>query len=533
MKFAGGLSDSSLEEVAMSLPRCFTSLVPPDLAVERIDTRGETILITASARRRGANCPSCHCEASRIHSRYLRKVLDLPWSGRSVRLLLTARRFRCDQRSCQQQIFAERFGDGVAAARARRTGRVDCLVHHLGLALGGRPAASIAERLMVPVSNDTLLRVVRRRARPHADPLRVVGIDDWAFRRNHRYGSIVCDLERRRVVALLPDREVGTVTAWLSQHPEIEVVSRDRGGGYGEATAKALPCATQVADRWHLMENASAAFLDAVQRSMKPIRAALGATTVNLALLTSAERLQYEGHLRRQDANALVCNLLDQGIAIKEVVRRTGRSRKLVRQLARGERADIFRTRQGSLDPHLPYLDTLWEAGCRNAAELWRRLRAEGFQGSLRVVGEWATRRRRSERSLASQHHRPISARTVARLMIDRDHLTKADAVTVAAIEAGVPTLAEAHAMIMRFQMMIRARADEDLDPWIRDAEKSLIASFARGIMKDKAAVRAAIKEPWSNGQTEGHVNRLKLIKRQMYGRAKLDLIEARLRGAA
>ena len=117
--------------------------------------------------------------------------------------------------------------------------------------------------------------------------------------------------------------------------------------------------------------------------------------------------------------------------------------------------------------------------------------------------------------------------------MIDRDHLTKADAVTVAAIEAGVPTLAEAHAMIMRFQMMIRARADEDLDPWIRDAEKSLIASFARGVLKDMAAVRAAIKEPWSNGQTEGQVNRLKLIKRQMYGRAKLDLIEARLRGAA
>lgn len=117
--------------------------------------------------------------------------------------------------------------------------------------------------------------------------------------------------------------------------------------------------------------------------------------------------------------------------------------------------------------------------------------------------------------------------------MIDRDHLTKADAVTVAAIEAGVPTLAEAHAIVIRFQTMIRSRADDDLDPWIRDAEQTLIASFARGILKDKAAVRGAIKEPWSNGQTEGQVNRLKLIKRQMYGRAKVDLIEARLRGAA
>jgi transposase len=168
-------------------------------------------------------------------------------------------------------------------------------VHNLGLALGGRPAASIAGRLMVPESNDTLLRVVRRRARLHAKPLRVVGIDDWACRRNHRYRSILCDLERRRVVALLPNRESGTVASWLSQHPEIEVVSRDRGGGYGEAMAKALPSARQVADRWHLMKNASAAFLEEVQRSMKPIRATLGAMTADPALLTSAERLQYEG----------------------------------------------------------------------------------------------------------------------------------------------------------------------------------------------------------------------------------------------
>jgi hypothetical protein len=114
-----------------------------------------------------------------------------------------------------------------------------------------------------------LLRVVRRRTRPRTEPLIVAGIDDWAFRKNHRYGTIVCDLERRRIVTLLPDREIATVRAWLSDHPEIRVVSRDRGGGYGEAAAKALPDAVQVADRWHLMENASAAFLNAVRRSMR------------------------------------------------------------------------------------------------------------------------------------------------------------------------------------------------------------------------------------------------------------------------
>ena len=137
----------------------------------------------------------------------------------------------------------------MVAERSRRTSRLECLVHHLGLALGGRPAAGFAKRLMVPVSNDTLLRVVRRRSKLPEAPLNVIGIDDWAWRRNHRYGSIVCDLERRRIVALLPDREIATVHAWLAEHPHIAVVSRDRGGGYGEAVTKALPDAVQVADR--------------------------------------------------------------------------------------------------------------------------------------------------------------------------------------------------------------------------------------------------------------------------------------------
>jgi transposase len=234
---------------------------------------------------------------------------------------------------------------------------LECIIHHLGLALGGRPAASFAKRLMVPVSNDTLLRVVLRRACLRTDPLKVVGVDDWAWRRNHRYGTIVCDLERRRIVTLLPDREIATVETWLADHPEIEIVSRDRGGGYGEATARALSNAVQVADRWHLMENASAAFLDAVRKSMRTIRAAIGATTINPELLTYAEKLQYEGYLRREETNAAIMKLAGEGIPIKKIVRRTGHSRKLVRQVIRGQRTDIFRVRQSSLEAWLPFLD--------------------------------------------------------------------------------------------------------------------------------------------------------------------------------
>lgn len=511
-----------------------SSLVPGGLAVESVRRADETIVVTARAEARVAACPLCGASSRRIHSRYIRQVSDLPCSGQRIHLRVVTRRFVCSAPHCRRRIFAERFGDTVLAVRSRRTTRLECIVHHLGLALGGRPAASFARRLMLPVSNDTLLRVVRRRASLPDDRLNVIGIDDWAWRRNHRYGTIVCDLERRRIVTLLPDREIATVAAWLADHPEIGVVSRDRGGGYGEAAARALPHATQVADRWHLMENASAAFLDAVRKSMRSICTAIGATTIDRDLLTSAEKLRYEGYLRREETNAAIMRLASGGIPIKEIVRRTSHSRKLVRQVIRGERTDVFRTRQSSLEAYLPFLDEQWASGCRNGAGLWRRLQARGFRGSPRVVGEWATRRRRAERASNQQLQKAPSARTIARLMTAaRDHLSRADTITIAAIEAGVPMLVEARNLIDRFHSMIRKTVAADLDPWIADASASLIASFSVGIARDKASVRAAITEPWSNGQTEGQITKLKLVKRQMYGRAKLDLLQARLIGAA
>jgi transposase len=511
-----------------------SSLIPSGLVIESVSDSSDSIMLAVRSEAGIAECPLCGSSSGRIHSRYNRQVADLPCAGRQIRLRVITRRFICEVPHCRRRIFAERFGDDVLATRSRRTARLEYIVHHLGLVLGGRPAASFAKRLMLPVSNDTLLRVVRRRSCPRTEPLIVAGIDDWAFRKNHRYGTIVCDLERRRIVALLPDREIATVQAWLSNHPEIMVVSRDRGGGYGEAAAKALPGAVQVADRWHMMENASSAFLDAVRRSMRVIRTAIGATTINTELLTCAERLQYEGYLRRKDTNAAIMALVRGGVPLKEIVRRTGHSRKLVRQVSRGGSTDVFRTRQSTLNAHLPFLDAQWTEGCRNGAELWRRLQARGFKGSLRVVGEWTTRRRRSEKATDQQLQKVPSAKTISRLMTTaRDHLSKADTVTIAAIEARVPTLVEARALVERFQAMLRQKLAADLDPWIVTASTSLIASFANGISKDNAAVRAAITEPWSNGQTEGQITKLKLMKRQIYGRAKVDLLQARLIGAA
>jgi transposase len=295
-----------------------SAAMPAGLVVESTTEEGDTTFVNARSVASTAACPLCGTASRRIHSRYERHVSDLPCAGRRLRLRIAARRFVCAVGHCRRRIFAERFG-GSLEPWARRTTRLEGIVHHLGLALGGRPGSAFAERLMLPVSNDTLLRVVRRRATRNSAALTVVGIDDWAFRRNHRYGTVVCDLERRRIVALLPDREIATTTAWLAEHPGIVVISRDRGGGYREAAARALPNAVQVADRWHLMENASDAFLDAVQRSMREIRKAVGATTVSPALLTSAERLQYEGYLRRKDTNAMVGARAEAGTPIKEI----------------------------------------------------------------------------------------------------------------------------------------------------------------------------------------------------------------------
>ena len=368
---------------------------------------------------------------------------------------------------------------------ARRTGRLDYIFHHLGLALGGRPAASFARRLMLQVSNDTLLRVVRSRGSRFFTPPTVVGLDDWAWRRNQRYGTIICDLERRKTIALLPDREPATAEAWLCGQPQISVVARDRGGGYALAVAKALPNAIQVADRWHLMENASRAFLDAVRKSMRQIRTAIGATVINPGVLTAAERIQYEGYIRREEANAAILGLAKDGIAIKEIVRRTGYSRGLVRNVLRGGRSDVFRSRESSLEPYLQWLDAQWDAELRNGAELWRRLKGKGFRGSLRVVTEWATRRRRAEKAEAQSLRQIPSARTVARLLtIGRDTLSKSETITVAAIEDQVPLLVEAREVINDFHAIVRQKSEPRLDPWLAAIDPATFSDKQHSIVQ-------------------------------------------------
>ena len=517
----------------MSFHTAPLKLVPPGLIVDYHEIGADGITVHARGASGSSLCPSCGLPSSSVHSRYQRTLGDFPAHGRRLRIRLRARRFRCRGAACESRIFTERFSRDVIVAHARRTSRLDTLTHAIALVLGGRPGERLAQRLAMPVSADTLLRLLRQRAAPTPSTIRVVGIDDFAWLKGQRYGTIVCDLERRRTIDLLPDREGATVANWLAEHPGIEIVCRDRSGGYREGADKGAPRALQIADRWHLLENATAAFVEAVKRQMRHLRRAITSGDIDPKALTAAEKLQWNGWQRRDEVNGMVRGLHRQGRSIKAIVRTTGVSRQTVRRILAGTRDDVFRSRETTLDRWAETLNTNWNGGCQNGSELWRRLRAAGFGGSLRVVTEWTTRRRRATRVGAN---RPglittvPSARTIARLLTSERDCKSAEALRIrVAIETASPRIVAARNLLDRFRTMMAAKMPNDLAPWIRDAVDSELASFASGIQADEDAVKAAIVEPWSNGQTEGQVTLLKLVKRQMYGRGKVDLLRARM----
>lgn len=242
--------------------------------------------------------------------------------------------------------------------------------------------------------------------------------------------------------------------------------------------------------------------------------------------------MQYEGYLRREDTNAAILGLAKADTTIKEIVRQTGYSRDLIRRVPRCQHSDVFRVSESSLELFLPWLDAQWTAEHRNWMKLWRQLKLQGFRGCLRVVTERAARRRKAEKIDGDVLRRVPSARTIARLMsIGRNDLSKSEAVMVAAIEGGVRLLVEAREVIAAFQAIIRKESLADLDSRLESAGSGLVASFANGVAKDRAAVSSAITLPWSNGQTEGQITKFKLVKRQMYGCGKIDLLQARVVG--
>jgi len=342
-----------------------------------------------------------------VHSRYRRRPADLPSLGRMVRVSLRVRRFYCRNAVCPRQTFAERVPQLVAPF-ARRTHRLAEAQGRTGAALGGEAGARLLSRLSMPASADTVLRLLKRLPLPHETEPRVIGVDDWAKRRGRSYGTIVVDLEQRRVVDLLPDRTAATLAGWLRQRPGIEVVARDRSTEYASAIAIGAPAAVQVADRWHLLANLRQAverWLAGAHGRLRRLPAMPDEAGAVPARRTGPFSCSAADEQVRSDSRARRLALYDEvqrrqaaGEPLISIARAMKLARGTVRSYAYAssfpERA-ARRPGHSTIDRHLPHLQARLAEGCEDGAVLWRELQAQGFTGTARLVRRWLSERRR------------------------------------------------------------------------------------------------------------------------------------------
>lgn len=524
-------------------------VLPEGYRVTSVTTTAAATQIGVSPTRRAAVCPHCQRRSRRLHSRYWRHLVDLPADGRPVSLRVHARRFFCRTRGCPRRTFSEPLFD-LATARAQRTERLKEDLQTVAFVLGGRPGARLARQLKMPASRSTLLRLVVAAPLPQLATPRALGVDDWAFRRGHRYGTILIDLETHWPVELLEERSADVLARWLREHPGVEIIARDRSGAYAEGAREGAPGAVQVADRWHLLKN----LVDALERFFNGEQAALEAaaqevepTTEALAELPGEElpprppgAKERERSARRAPRLARyerICALAREGHSFREIAREMGMARATItRYVGAGAFPEIAQRVKtpSQLDPYRAYIEQRWQAGCQNGRQLYRELRASGYRGSYARLSSFLYPLRTEQPRAAPAPSRPRrSARRVACLFIRAtDDVEEKDQALVQRLTATSAECAAAYGLAQRFATMVRERSGSQLGSWMEAARASGVAAirrFAEGLVADLAAVTAGLTLPWSNGPTEGAVNRLKLIKRQMYGRAGFELLRRRV----
>jgi len=436
----------------------------------------------------------------------------------------------------------------------------------VGLALGGAAGVRLGRKLGLEASRNTLLRLIRRAPLPDVATPSVLGVDDWALRKRHSYGTVLVDLDQHQPVALLPGREADTLAAWLRERPGVTVISRDRAGAYAKGARAGAPGAVQVADRFHLLQNLAETLEVVFTAHAKDLRAAEQARrdavaiergTVSIPpapLQTRARVLACERRERRAAAHEQVWALRSQGWSGQTIARHLGISRSTV---CRHLRSEAFPERKGRRDAGRSVLDPWqhvvlehWNNGRRHGRRLFRTLQKDGYRGSYPTLARYLQRLRAAQGTVATRkttkHPGPVlvaaprlvlTPRTAAWLVLRRTEKRSADdRALLADLRQRAPELDEAVALAEEFTGLIRDHAPSRLDRWLKRARDSTIRqlqSFAKRLGNDYAAVQAAVALAWSNGQTEGQVNRLKTLKRQMYGRANLDLLSRRFLLAA
>lgn len=512
----------------------------------KIDGKSRLVMVLRPSGKESL-CPSCGQPSRRLHSRYCRRLSDLPWEGIPVRIELRVRRFFCGNKDCGQHLFTERLPKTVQRY-ARRTCRLSASLEQITLALGGAAGSRLAQQLGILANGSTLLRQLRRKGITFpADAPRALGIDDWAWRKGRRYGTILCDLERGKVVDLLPDRSTESTAQWLRAHPGTEIVSRDRASLYAEAATKAAPHDVQVADRWHLLHNLGEALIGALvphHRLLAEVAQAVsgksGATTSSVAVPSSATQsisrkhgVQKQNRERRVARYESVMEQMRQGKSQREIARSCGLARKTVRRWisARSFPERRPNSHSSTIDQHRNYLEQRWQQVCRNAAQLWRELREQGFDGRSRTVRDWIRKycgpqKHREESGSTVSSPQRTSPRQVAWLLLKQSEESR---LYLEEVCTRSPEIASCASMAREFCRIIRQRDVAAWAHWRAAASSGPLSNFARHLCRDEAAVLAALQQPWSNGPVEGHVHRLKLIKRSMYGRANFDLLRLRV----
>ena len=539
-----------------------TSILWPDelqFRIDGVEVESETVSISVTCTNQKSVCPHCQTLSDRIHSHYQRHPADLPLAGHTIRLDITVPRFFCDSHQCEASTFAERM-PAILKPYAHGSKRLSSQQQQVAFALGGEAGSRLLAMIGMAVSPDTLLRLIRKAPEPEVKVPRVLGVDDWAKRKGQSYGTILVDLEARKPIDLLPDRSAESFAKWLKEHPGVEVISRDRGKEYISGANEGAPNAIQVADRWHLLTN----LRDALKRLVESKRACLVAAaneskqegvgqearleksvastveeaSVTPSKLTKAERQRLTRREKRQECFETVKRLHERGLSKTEIARRQNIDWRTVSKYIRVDECPMYAGRgRGStkLGPYMDYVTRRWKEGCHNATQIWREIQEMGFDGARRTVGDWATKKRKStsDSDCMPKKIAPWSASRASWLLVKReDDLTDEDEQALERMKEADEKIAEAYALGQRFTGMIRERQPESLLPWLEDVGKSkmdALTGFANGIKQDIVAVTNALSLPWSNGQTEGQVNRLKLIKRQMYGRANFDLLRRRV----
>ena len=516
---------------------------PQVLVLEAVQCDPDGFVLSLSSRQ-VPQCPDCGKRSRSFHSSYLRCLQDLPWQGQPVRLQIRARRFRCRNLSCARKIFVERLPN-VALAYARQTDRLREIIRCVGFVTGGLPGSRLLARLAILVSDDTVLRLVKIAPAGESShcPVECVGVDDWAWRKGQEYGTILVDLEQHCVLDLLPERSTESLAAWFKQHPTVAFVSRDRAGVYAEGAQQGAPHAQQVADRFHLFLNLSAAIERALEERLRQLQAPVSEAatepdreSVQFRPKRASEQLKEQRRERRLQLYEQVMALYREGHSQRAIGQTLSIQRKTVRRWLRAgqfpERKPALR-KPAQVQQYTEYLRRRWTEGCHNATQLFEEIRSQGYRGQRGMVAELVSGWRAPNHDAAPVRQQNITPHRAAVLtMRTPEQLTAQQQTSFNRLSSTCPDLQPMRSLALEFRCALSSKDSKQIQQWIQRAKESEIkplARFALSLRRDLSAVTAAVESPLSNGQVEGQINRLKMIKRQMYGRAGIQLLHARI----